>query len=315
MMNKMAVMKEVYGKTLVELGKKNNKIVVLDADLSAANNTNMFKKEYPNRFFNTGIAEQNMISIAAGFAVSGLIPIAHSIAVFATGRCFGQIRQHISYSNQNVKIVGGYAGFSAGLDGASHQSILDISIMRSLPNMTIIVPADAIEVKKATEAMINYIGPVYFRLPNGPTPLVYENEDYQFEIGKAITLRNGKDITIIASGTMVSAAKDATDLLFTEGINSRLINMHTIKPIDVKTIIKAANETNALIIIEEHSKIGGLSSAVSEVLLDNNICIKIHRMGINDHFGESGSPEELRDFHKLNSLEIVKVAKKILKST
>ena len=313
-MNKIADMKEVYGKILVELGRKNNKIVVLDSDLAAANNTYMFRKEFPDRFFNTGVAEQNMISLAAGFAVSGLIPIVHSIAVFATGRCFGQIRQHVSYSNQNVKIVGGYAGFTAAQDGASHQSILDIAIMRTLPNMTVLVLADAIEVKKATEAMIDYKGPVYFRLPNGPVPSVYENEDYQFEIGKAVTIRKGNDVTIITCGTMVSIAKDSADLLSAYGINSRVLNMHTIKPIDVEAIIKAARETKAIIIIEEHNKIGGLSSAVSEVLIDNDICIKSHRMGINDCFGESGSPDELRDFHKLNSSEIVKAAKKILKS-
>lgn len=310
-MKKSAVMKDIYGETLVELGKKNKDIIVLDADLAAANKTSIFAEKFPDRFFNVGIAEQNMIGVAAGFAASGLIPIAHSIAVFSTGRCFGQIRQSVAYSDMNVKIVGGYACFTAAQDGASHQSVLDIAIMRSLPNMTVIVPADANELKKATIAMVEYKGPVYLRVCNGPTPLVY-SEDYDFEIGKGVILKNGKDLGIIATGTMVAASLDASKILSQNGISTRVVNIHTIKPIDTKITLETALETKSIIVAEEHSIIGGLSSAVSEVFLDNGINIKMARVGIKDTFGESGDPDDLMAFHGLTAENLANIGQKIL---
>lgn len=311
-MRKNKQMKVVYGNKLVELAKTNEKIVVMDADLAVANQTHLFADAFPDRFFNAGIAEQNMVSVAAGFAVSGLIPLVHSIAVFATGRCYGQIRQHVAYSNTNVKVVGGYACFTAGLDGASHQSVVDIAIMRALPNMTVVVPADSIEMEKATEAVIDYEGPVYLRIPNGPTPLAYKNDDFDFELGKAVTLKDGNDITIVATGTIVSEAVNAAESLSSEGISARVINIHTIKPIDENALIKAASETKGLVIAEEHSKIGGLSSAITEVLADNSINTKVVRMGISNLFGESGEPDQLKELHKLTANDIVESAKSLI---
>lgn len=310
-MKETTIMKEVYGQMLVELGKEYKNLVVLDADLAVANRTSLFREKFPDRFFNVGIAEQNMISIAAGFATTGLIPVAHSIAVFATGRCFGQIRQSVAYSRMNVKIVGGYAGFTAQQDGASHQSVIDIAIMRALPNMTVLVPADANEVRKATIAMVNYEGPVYMRVCNGPTPLVYSN-DYQFEIGKAIVLKKGQDLSFITAGTMVAVAMEAAEILSEENISARVINMHTIKPIDKETILKAASETKAIIVAEEHSIIGGLGSAVAEIISESSIIVKMLRVGINDVFGESGTPSDLMAYHKLTVDNLVKLGQEVL---
>jgi transketolase len=310
-MKKTAVMKDVYGQTLVELGGKHKNLVVLDADLSAANRTSLFAEKFPDRFFNVGIAEANMIGLAAGFATTGLVPIAHSITPFATGRPFGQIRQSVAYSRMNVKIVGGFAGFTAAEDGASHQSVIDIAIMRALPNMTVLVPADANEVRKATVAMVKYEGPVYMRVCNGPTPLVYSN-DYQFEIGKAIVLKEGQDLSFVATGTMVAAAIEAAKILSEKNISARVINIHTIKPIDKETVLKAASETKAIIVAEEHSIIGGLGSAVAEILSESSINVKMIRVGIKDVFGESGTFSELMAYHKLTADNLVKVGQKIL---
>ncbi len=310
-MKRTAVMKEIYGHTLVELGKKHRNLVILDADLAVANKTSLFREEFPDRFFNVGIAEQNMISLAAGFATTGLIPVAHSIAVFATSRCFGQIRQSVAYSRMNVKIVGGYACFTAAEDGASHQSVIDIAIMRALPNMTVLVPADANEVRKATVAMIEYEGPVYMRVCNGPTPLVYSN-DYQFEIGKAVVLKKGQELSFIATGTMVAAAIEAAEILSEENISARVINVHTIKPMDKETILNAALETKAIIVAEEHSIIGGLGSAVAEIISESSVNIKMLRVGIKDVFGESGTLTDLMASHGLTARNLAKVGQKIL---
>lgn len=310
-MKKTALMKEIYGQTLVELGEKYKNLVILDADLAAANETSLFAEKFPHRFFNVGIAEQNMISIAAGFATTGLIPIAHSIAVFATGRPFGQIRQSVAYSRMNVKIVGGYACLTAAEDGASHQSVIDIAVMRTLPNMTVLVPADANEVRKATVAMVKYEGPVYMRVCHGPTPLVY-SEDYQFEIGKAVILKKGQDLSFIATGTMVAAAIEAAQILSEKNIRARVINIHTIKPIDKETILDAALETKAIIVAEEHSIIGGLGSAVAEILSESSINVKMLRVGIKDVFGESGTLSDLMGYHKLTADDLAKASQKIL---
>lgn len=310
-MKKTAIMKEIYGQTLVELGKEYKNLVILDADLAVANRTSLFAEKFPDRFFNVGIAEQNMISIAAGFATTGLIPVAHSIAVFATGRPFGQIRQSVAYSRMNVKIVGGYACFTAAEDGASHQSVIDIAMMRALPNMTVLVPADANEVRKATVAMVNYEGPVYMRICSGPTPVVYSN-DYQFEIGKAVVLKKGQDISFITTGIMVAAAIEAAEILSEENISARVINVHTVKPIDKEVILNAASETEAIIVAEEHSIIGGLGSAVAEIISESSINIKMLRVGIKDVFGESGTLTDLMACHGLTAHNLVKVGQKIL---
>ena len=308
-MNK--TMRDAYGEILVELGEKYKNLVVLDADLSKANRTSFFAKKFPNRFFNIGIAEQNMIGVAAGLATTGLIPIAHSIAVFATGRVFGQIRQSVAYSQMNVKIVGGFAGFTAAEDGASHQSVVDIAIMRALPHMTVLVPADANELRKAAVAMLDYEGPVYMRVCNVPTPVVYSS-NYQFEIGKAVVLREGKNLSFIATGNMVASALEAAKILSEKNISTRVINIHTIKPIDKETILKAASETKAIVIAEEHSIIGGLGSAVAEILSENSVIAKIVRVGIKDVFGESGTFDDLMSYHMLTADSLANLGQKIL---
>jgi len=308
-MNK--TMRDAYGEILVELGEKYKNLVVLDADLSKANRTSFFAKKFPDRFFNVGIAEQNMIGIAAGLATTGLTPIAHSIAVFATGRVFGQIRQSVAYSQMNVKIVGGFAGFTAAEDGASHQSVVDIAIMRALPHMTVLVPADANELRKAAVAMVDYEGPVYMRICNVPTPVVYSS-NYQFEIGKAVVLREGTNLSFIATGNMVAAALEAAKILSEKNISTRVINIHTIKPIDKEAILKAASETKAIVVAEEHSIIGGLGGAVTEILSENSVIAKIVRVGIKDVFGESGTFDDLMAYHMLTASNLANVGQKIL---
>lgn len=299
--------RDAYGKALVRLGAVNSEIVVLDADLSKSTKTAEFAKAFPERFFQVGIAEQNLMGTAAGLALAGKIPFASSFAVFATGRAFEQIRNSIAYPRLNVKIAASHAGISVGEDGASHQSIEDVALMRVLPNMTVVVPADARETEKAVEAAINLNGPVYLRLGRLALPMVYE-EDYKFKIGQVVELRSGTEATVIANGLMVNKAIKAADILAREGRSIRVLNMHTVKPLDNEAVIKAARETGAIVTAEEHSIIGGLGSAVAEVLVENSP-VPLVRVGIKDEFGESGKPEELLEKYGLTTNHLVEAIK------
>lgn len=302
--------RESYGIALVELGSENDKIVVLDADLSKSTKTNGFKEEFKDRFFNVGIAEQNLIGMAAGLANVGKIPFASTFAVFATGRAFEIIRNSVCYPKANVKIAATHAGITVGEDGGSHQSIEDIALMNSLPNMTVIVPADHREAMAATKAAAELNGPVYLRFGRCNTEDIFD-EDYKFEIGKGVEVRSGEDITVIATGMMVQKAIEASKLLETEGITVRVINMSTIKPIDKHIIIKAAKETKGIITAEEHSIIGGLGSMVAAVVCDE--CpIKVKMIGIKDEFGQSGTPDELMEKYNLTTEAIVSEVKELL---
>lgn len=309
MSNKIAT-REAYGKALVKLGKINDDVVVLDADLSKSTKTNDFLKAYPSRFFNMGIAEQNLIGAACGFAAAGKIPFASTFAMFATGRAFEVIRNSVCYPKLNVKICATHAGITVGEDGGSHQSVEDISLMRSIPNMTVLVPADGTEAEKMIFAAAEFNGPMYVRLGRSGVPTIFE-EDYNFEIGKGVVLKEGNDATIIACGIMVNEALIAADILKEENINVRVINMSTIKPIDTELIIKAAKETKVIITAEEHSIIGGLGSAVSEVVSEN-YPVKVKKVGVNDHFGESGTPNELLEKYGLTAKHIVEKVKEAL---
>lgn len=308
-MSKIAT-REAYGKALVKLGAENRDIVVLDADLSKSTKTADFAKEFPERFFNMGVAEQNMLGTAAGLAAAGKIPFASSFAMFAVGRAFEQIRNSIAYPALNVKIAATHAGLSVGEDGASHQAIEDIAIMRALPNMTIIVPADGTETELAVKAAVNIKGPVYLRLGRLGLPVLF-GEDYRFEIGKANTIRDGSDATVIACGLMVGPALEAADQLAGENIHIRVVNMHTIKPIDREAIVKAAKDTRAIITAEEHNIVGGLGSAVAEVLV-GTVPVVQEMVGVKDTFGESGTPAELLEKYGLTAKDIVAAVKKAL---
>jgi transketolase len=305
--NKKAT-RQSYGEALLELGRKNEKVVVLDADLAGATKTNIFAKEIPERFFDMGIAEQDMISTAAGFATCGKIPFASTFAVFATGRVYDQIRNSICYPNLNVKICATHCGITVGEDGATHQMLEDINLMRGLPNMTVISPADDIEAKWAVNEASKINGPVYIRFGRSATPIIYE-ENYNFEFGNAIQFGDGTDATIFATGIMVAESLKAKEVLGKEGIHIRVVDIHTIKPIDKDIIIKCAKETKKLISVEEHSIIGGLGTAISEVLVEN--CpAKLTRMGIKDCFGKSGKASELLEYFGLTSKEIINEVKK-----
>jgi transketolase len=305
---KSVATREAYGKILARLGKENEKIVVLDADLSKSTKTADFKAVCPERFINMGIAEGNMMTVAAGMASCGKIPFASTFAIFATGRAFEQIRNSICYPKLNVKVCATHAGLTVGEDGASHQSVEDISLMRSIPNMVVISPSDGVEAEAAIEAISKYDGPCYVRLGRSAVPIINDNEDYKFEIGKGITLREGKDATIVATGIMVDAALEAYNILAEEGIRVRVINIHTIKPIDEELITKAARETKLIVTAEEHSVIGGLGSAVAEVVT-TNCPTTVLRVGIKDTFGESGKPAELLKAYGLTAKDIVKTVK------
>ena len=309
MSNKIAT-REAYGKALVKLGKINDDVVVLDADLSKSTKPNDFYKAYPDRFFNMGIAEQNLVGAACGFAATGKIPFASTFAMFATGRAFEIIRNSACYPKLNVKICATHAGITVGEDGGSHQSVEDISLMRSIPNMTVLVPADGVEAEKMIFAAAEYNGPMYVRLGRSAVPTLFD-ENYNFEIGKGVVLREGDDATIIACGMMVNEALIAADMLKEENINVRVINMSTIKPIDTELIIKAAKETKAIVTAEEHSIIGGLGSAVSEVVSENHP-VKVKKVGLNDCFGESGTPGELLEKYGLTAKNIVAKVKEAI---
>ena len=305
--NKKAT-RQSYGEALVELAKENNNIVVLDADLAGATKTNMFAKEFPERFFDMGIAEQDMMATAAGFATCGKIPFASTFAVFATGRSYDQIRNSICYPNLNVKICATHCGITVGEDGATHQMLEDINLMRGLPNMTVISPADDVEAKWAVKEATKIEGPVYIRFGRAATPVIY-GEESKFELGKAIQFGEGTDATIFATGIMLAEALKAKEELEKEGINIRVVDFHTIKPIDSEMIVKCAKETKKLISIEEHSIIGGLGSAIAEVLTEKYPA-KLIRMGIQDCFGKSGNALELLKHFGLTSEEIIENVKK-----
>ena len=296
-----------YGEAVAKLGHTNDKIVVLDADLSGATQTKYFKKEFPDRFYNIGIAEENLMGVAAGFAYQGFIPFASTFAVFGTGRAFEIVRNQIAYVNLNVKLALTHAGISVGEDGGSHQSIEDIALMRSLPNMTVIVPCDPIETEKAVSAAAKFVGPVYLRLARPAVEDITKPED-KFEIGKAQILKDGKDACIIACGLMVSRALDAANELAKDGIDTAVINMHTIKPLDKETVLKYNDKCKVLISVEEHSVIGGLGSAIAETIAGTNGA-KFTMVGINDKFGHSGNPDKLFEEYRLTKENIIKKIK------
>ena len=303
--------RESFGEALCELAKTNPDIVVLDADLAAATKTSIFQKSYPDRFFDCGIAEGNMIGVAAGLATCGKIPFAASFAMFATGRAFEQIRNSVAYPKLNVKIAGSHAGISTGEDGATHQCLEDIAIMRAIPNMTVINPADHYEMLGAVKAAVELNGPVYLRLGRLAVPSVNNNDDYKFELGKGVTLREGSDVTIIATGLVVREAVLAADSLKEQGVSARVINIHTIKPIDEEIIIKAAKETGRVITFEEHNVIGGLGDAVASVVLEN--CpVPVKKCGVQDRFGYSGPAKELLEIFGFTAAGVEKSVKEFI---
>ena len=302
--------RESYGAALSEFGEKYD-IIVMDADLSKSTKTDTFKKKFPERFINCGIAEASMLSTAAGLATCGKIVFASSFAMFAAGRAFEQIRNSICYPKLNVKIGATHAGISVGEDGATHQCLEDIGIMRTLPNMIILNPADDVEAKKAVEAAIKHDGPVYLRFGRLAVPVLYD-DTYNFEIGKGVQLKEGTDVTLVATGLLVETALNAAELLKNDGINARVISIHTIKPIDKDIITKASLETGALVTCEEHNVIGGLGSAVAEVLSENAPA-PLRRIGTQDVFGRSGKPNELFEIYGLTAEAIRDAAKEAIK--
>jgi transketolase len=303
--------RDAYGKALKELGMINDDIIVLDADLSKSTKTADFQKVKPNHFINVGIAEQNLMGIAAGIAATGKIPFASTFAMFATGRAFEIIRNSIAYPKLNVKIVATHSGITVGEDGGSHAAIEDISLMRSVPNMTVIVPADGVETEKVIKKIVEYNGPVYVRLGRSKVPVIYD-DSYEFEIGKFSTLREGKDVSIIACGIMVAKALEAAEKLAEDGIMAEVINASTIKPFDAKTVLNSVKKTNCVVTVEEHNIYGGLGSAVSEVLC-GNYPAPLEMVGVMDVFGESGSPDELLEKFNLTSREIINKVNIVLK--
>jgi len=300
--------RESYGNALVELGKEHEDLVVLDADLAAATKTGIFKKEFPERHIDCGIAECNMMGIAAGLSLTGKVPFASSFAMFAAGRAFEQVRNTIGYPKLNVKIGATHAGISVGEDGATHQCNEDIALMRTIPNMVIINPSDDVEARAAVKAAYEHVGPVYLRFGRLAAPVINDRLDYKFEIGKGVTVRDGGDITIVATGLEVGFALEAAEKLAAEGIDARVINIHTIKPIDKDILIKAAKETKKIFTVEEHSVIGGLGSAVCDVLCEN-VPAPVYKIGMKDQFGESGPALELLHKYELDAEGIFKQVK------
>lgn len=307
-MSKQAT-REAYGLALKELAVLNDKVVVLDADLSKSTKTAEFKSVAEDRFFNMGIAEANMMGVAAGMSTCGKIPFVSTFAMFAAGRAFEQIRNSICYPRLNVKVCATHAGLTVGEDGASHQAIEDISLMRSIPNMTVINPSDGVEAIAAIKAVAEMNGPCYVRLGRAAVNIINDRPEYKFEIGKGVTLKEGNDVTLIATGIMVDAALEAAEILAKDGITARVINIHTIKPLDNELVLKAAKETGVIVTAEEHSIIGGLGSAVAEVVSEE--CpVPVLRVGVKDVFGESGKPDELLKAYGLTGADIAEKAKK-----
>ena len=288
-----------YGNALAELGREHEDVVVLDADLAAATKTGVFKKEFPERFIDCGIAEENMMGVAAGLAAAGKVPFASSFAMFAAGRAFEQVRNSIGYPHLNVKIGASHAGISVGEDGATHQCNEDIALMRTIPGMVIINPSDAVEARAAVRAAYEIDGPVYMRFGRLAVPVINDRPDYKFEVGKGIVLREGKDVAIIATGLCVNSALEAAEKLAEEGIQAKVINMHTIKPLDEELVVEAAKETGKVVTVEEHSVIGGLGSAVCDVLCEK-LPTSVLKIGVNDVFGESGPAVKLLEKYRLD---------------
>ena len=302
--------RQAYGEGLVELGKEFENLVVMDADLSGSTKTAMFAKEYPDRFFNMGIAEQNMYGAATGLALSGKIVCASTFAMFATGRAFEIVRNSIGYTGANVKICASHAGITVGEDGASHQTFEDIALMRTVPGMTVVNPSDAVATKKLLRQIVAMEGPCYFRVGRAAVPVFYKEDD-EITLGKGNLIRDGKDVTIIATGIMVSSAFEAAEKLAAEGIDARVIDIHTIKPIDEEIIIKAAAETGAIVTAEEHGIIGGLGDAVAQVVVKNHPC-RMAMVGQQDTFGESGKPDQLLAKYQMTADDIAAAVKKVL---
>ena len=305
--------RESYGQKITELAKEHDDIVVLDADLAEATKTSVFRKEFPDRHIDCGIAEANMMGVAAGLSTGGLVPFASSFAMFAAGRAYEQVRNSIGYPHLNVKICATHAGITVGEDGATHQCNEDIALMRTIPGMTVIVPADDAETGAALKAAYETDGPFYIRLGRFAVPAVNTSEDYRFEIGKGNRLRDGKDVTVIAAGVTVSASLEAAALLAEDGIDAEVIDMHTIKPIDAEMILDSAKKTGKIVTVEEHSVIGGLGSAVCDVVCEN-FPVPVHKIGINDTYGESGPAAQLLEKYGLDGKSIATNIKEWLKS-
>ena len=303
-----------YGNALAELGREHENLVVLDADLAAATQTGVFKKVFPERHIDCGIAEANMTGIAAGLSTCGFVPFVSTFAMFAAGRSFEQVRNSIGYPHLNVKIGATHAGISVGEDGASHQCNEDIALMRSIPGMVVINPCDDVEAKAAVRAAYEYVGPVYLRFGRLAIPVINEEASYQFELGKGVELRDGKDCTLIATGLEVSESLAAAEKLSAEGIEAQVINIHTIKPLDEEIVLAAAKKTGRIFTVEEHSIIGGLGAAVAEVLAENGCGVKLTRIGVRDVFGESGPAKELLHKYKLDAEGIAEQVKEAMKS-
>ncbi|HBP63027.1 MAG TPA: transketolase [Desulfosporosinus sp.] len=302
--------RDAYGKALLTLGAENPKVVVLDADLSKSTKTADFGKKYPERFFNMGIAEANLMGTAAGLAAAGKIPFASTFAIFAVGRAFEQVRNSIAYPKLNVKIAATHSGISVGEDGGSHQAIEDVAIMRAVPNMVVLVPADGEETRQVILAAAQYVGPVYIRMGRLAVPVLF-GEEYHFEIGKANVLKEGTDVAIMANGLMVSMALEAAADLATEGISVSVVNVASVKPLDVETIVRVAKQTKAVVTAEEHNIIGGLGSAIAEVL-GEEMPTPMVRVGLKDTFGESGRPQELLEKYGLTKTGLVNAVHKVL---
>lgn len=303
--------RQAYGEALVEIGKNNSNLVVMDADLSGSTKTSMFAKEFPERFFNMGIAEQNMYGAAAGLAISGKFVCASTFAIFAACKSFEIIRNSIGYTGANVKICASHAGITVGEDGASHQTFEDIALMRTIPGMTVVNPSDATATKKLLKQIVEMEGPCYFRIGRAAVPVFY-SEDDEITLGKGKLIKEGSDVTIIATGIMVNEAYEAAGVLETEGISVRLIDIHTIKPIDSGIVIKAARETGAIVTAEEHSVIGGLGDAVAQVVVKNAPC-PVAMVGQQDTFGESGKPDDLKKKYHMTSEDIIEAVRNIVR--
>jgi transketolase len=309
-MSEMIATRDAYGKALVELGRENPRVVALDADLSGSTKTALFAREFPERFFNAGIAEANLVGMAAGLAAGGMIPFASTFAVFAAGRAFEQVRQSMAYPKMNVKLVATHGGITVGEDGGSHQSVEDLAIMRALPNMTVLCPADGPETLAAIRAVAAYQGPVYVRLGRSKVPTVFAG-GCDFAIGRGATLRPGSDLTFVTTGLMTALAIDAARILAEEKISAQVVHLGTIKPLDVDLLLKAARETGAIVTAEEHSVLGGLGGAVCEALAEG-FPVPVERVGLRDVFGQSGTAEELLAHYGLTPTHLVEAAERVL---
>ncbi len=308
---KRVPMRDGYGKALLELCRLHEDVVVLDADVAKSTRTDWVRREYPDKYVNVGISEQDLVGTAAGMSLTGFVPFISTYGVFLTGRAWGQIRNTICYNNLNVKLGGAHAGISVGPDGATHQALEDVALMRVIPNMTLIVPCDWHETYKATLAVYDMKGPSYVRFGRNPAPVV-TTEDTPFIVGKAAVFRDGSDVTIFANGIMVYQALQAADILQQEGISAEIINVHTVKPLDTQTIVASAGKTKAVVVCEEHQCIGGLGSAVCEALAQH-CCVPVELVGIQDTFGESGMPDELLKAYGLDASSIVQAVRNVLK--